>query len=50
MILMGSPASRLGGIDHCTTCRDHSRPEYHDRVPEDDWEALSQPEKSTRSA
>ncbi|QQP52570.1 Uncharacterized protein FKW44_004758 [Caligus rogercresseyi] len=33
------------GIDHCTTCRDHSRPEHHDRVPEDDWEALSQPEK-----
>ncbi|QQP52816.1 Uncharacterized protein FKW44_005078, partial [Caligus rogercresseyi] len=28
------------GIDHCTTCRDHSRPEHHDRVPEDDWEAL----------
>ncbi|QQP48992.1 Uncharacterized protein FKW44_009492 [Caligus rogercresseyi] len=37
------------GIDHCTTCRDHSRPEHHDRVPEDDWEALSQPEKRTRS-
>ncbi|QQP55536.1 Uncharacterized protein FKW44_008756, partial [Caligus rogercresseyi] len=33
------------GIDHCTTCRDHSRPEHHDKVPEDDWEALSQPEK-----
>ncbi|QQP35407.1 Uncharacterized protein FKW44_023622, partial [Caligus rogercresseyi] len=33
------------GIDHCTTCRDHSRPEHHDRVPEDDWEALSQPQK-----
>ncbi|QQP51041.1 Uncharacterized protein FKW44_012247 [Caligus rogercresseyi] len=33
------------GIDYCTTCRDHSRPEHHDRVPEDDWEALSQPEK-----
>ncbi|QQP50060.1 Hypothetical protein FKW44_010931, partial [Caligus rogercresseyi] len=28
------------GIDHCTTCRDHSRPEHHDRVPEDDWETL----------
>ncbi|QQP38541.1 Uncharacterized protein FKW44_019137 [Caligus rogercresseyi] len=26
------------GIDHCTTCRDHNRPEHHDRVPEDDWE------------
>ncbi|QQP36062.1 Transposase [Caligus rogercresseyi] len=25
------------GVDHCTTCRDHSRPEHHDRVPEDDW-------------
>ncbi|QQP55845.1 Hypothetical protein FKW44_000305 [Caligus rogercresseyi] len=22
------------GIDHCTTCWDHSRPEHHDRVPE----------------
>ncbi|QQP42178.1 Hypothetical protein FKW44_016761, partial [Caligus rogercresseyi] len=22
------------GIDHCTTCRDHSRPEHHDRVSE----------------
>ncbi|QQP42237.1 Uncharacterized protein FKW44_016838 [Caligus rogercresseyi] len=33
------------GIDHCTTCRDHNRPEHNDRVPEDDWEALSQPEK-----
>ncbi|QQP35913.1 Uncharacterized protein FKW44_020860, partial [Caligus rogercresseyi] len=33
------------GIDHCTTCRDLNRPEHHDRVPEDDWEALSQPEK-----
>ncbi|QQP37652.1 Transposase [Caligus rogercresseyi] len=33
------------GIDHCTTCRDHSRPTHHDRVPEDDWIALSQPEK-----
>ncbi|QQP55012.1 Uncharacterized protein FKW44_008038 [Caligus rogercresseyi] len=33
------------GIDHCTTCRDHSRPEYHDKISEDDWEALSQPEK-----
>ncbi|QQP57566.1 Uncharacterized protein FKW44_002598, partial [Caligus rogercresseyi] len=28
------------GIDHCTTCEDHSRLEHHDRVPEDDWEAL----------
>ncbi|QQP48867.1 Uncharacterized protein FKW44_009320 [Caligus rogercresseyi] len=33
------------GIDPCTTYRDHSRPEHHDRVPEDDWEELSQPEK-----
>ncbi|QQP57477.1 Uncharacterized protein FKW44_002485, partial [Caligus rogercresseyi] len=33
------------GIDHCTTCLDHSRPEHHDTVPEDDWEALSQPKK-----
>ncbi|QQP49304.1 Transposase, partial [Caligus rogercresseyi] len=34
-----------GGIDHCTSCRDHSRPEHNERVPEDDWEAFSQPEK-----
>ncbi|QQP56197.1 Transposase [Caligus rogercresseyi] len=33
------------GIDHCTICWNHSRPEHHDRVPEDDWEALFQPEK-----
>ncbi|QQP53580.1 Uncharacterized protein FKW44_006105 [Caligus rogercresseyi] len=33
------------GSDHCTTCRDHNRPEHHDRVPEDDWEALSQLKK-----
>ncbi|QQP39897.1 Uncharacterized protein FKW44_013757, partial [Caligus rogercresseyi] len=28
------------GIDNCTTSRDHSRPEHHDGVPEDDWEGF----------
>ncbi|QQP50129.1 Uncharacterized protein FKW44_011029 [Caligus rogercresseyi] len=45
MILKGVHLQAEAGIDHCTTCRDHSRPEHHDRVLEDDWEALSQPEK-----
>ncbi|QQP48571.1 Hypothetical protein FKW44_008933, partial [Caligus rogercresseyi] len=37
------------GIDHdCTTCRDPADGNTM-KVPEDDWQALSQPEKRTRS-